>query len=306
MLIAPQASQRGQVKTPSASTSTASQTMQSARSSFPVTSSRSNMQGALERMRAAEGRGSTAPQSQPRIPGTGENINVGGYGGTNQLPNTMPRTAPTVPTAPEFGKMFPRQPNPWTRNKGPMAPGGTDGSSTMSDIDKFYQDLLGADAADWEKKQGLLREDMGAFGREADIMNARMGGGVMGGGYASLAGAALGKGMRAFSEAELAHNDRRRELQLAWLDKQLAERQRQEDRRWEMEDQDKADELAMLQMLMGMEGFEMTPEMFDRYFGGLGAEYGDVPNSQGNTPQEQRDFYDKVSEMVERLKRGYY
>jgi hypothetical protein len=176
--------------------------------------------------------------------------------------------------------------------------------STMDDIDAFYNDILADDEAAWGKQQGMLQEDMGGFMREADVMNARMGR-SMGGGYASMAGAALGKGMRAYNEADLAHGDRRRQLQLAYLDRQLEEKRRQEDRGWQNEDNDKADEMSMLQQMMGMEGFEMTPDMI-RMIEGMGIDPGalgmDADRDQTIIDQSAEDKKRRDAEMLARAK----
>lgn len=145
-------------------------------------------------------------------------------------------------------------------------------SSGMSEIDQMYQDMLGDDAKDWERQQALVQGQMGAFGREADIMNARMNGGMMGGGYAGLAGAAMGKGVNAMEQADLTHRDRRREMQLAWMDKKLDESKRQEERGWQKEDNASADDMDYMRMVLGMldSGMKLTPEQMDMFMNGNG------------------------------------
>lgn len=137
----------------------------------------------------------------------------------------------------------------------------------MDDMNAFYQQLLNDDASSWQQEQGQLQNQMGAFGREADVMNARMGR-SMGGGYASLAGGALGKGMQAYNQASQAHGDRRRQLQLAWLDKQLQEKQRQEERGWQQDDQNKDQEMQLMQMLANMDPGKMSPELLQAFASG--------------------------------------
>ena len=104
-----------------------------------------------------------------------------------------------------------------------------------SEYDKLYKSLLGEDDAAWKEQQGLLQDEMGSYQRAADVQNARLGRNAAGGGYASLAGGALGKGMEQYRMAMMQHGDRRRALQLAWLDKSMAEKNRAEDKSWEKE-----------------------------------------------------------------------
>jgi hypothetical protein len=119
----------------------------------------------------------------------------------------------------------------------PASQGEDQSSSVMDEMEGYYQDLLGEDAADWEKKQEALRGEMAGYGRQADLLNSRMGHSSISGGYASLSGAALGKGMEAFNEAEMAHSERRRQLQLEYMGKKIEEARRQEERGWQQEDQ---------------------------------------------------------------------
>jgi hypothetical protein len=119
----------------------------------------------------------------------------------------------------------------------PATQGEDQSSSVMDEMEGYYQDLLGEDAADWEKKQEALRGEMAGYGRQADLLNSRMGHSSVSGGYASLSGAALGKGMEAFNEAEMAHSERRRQLQLEYMGKKIEEARRQEERGWQQEDQ---------------------------------------------------------------------
>lgn len=97
-----------------------------------------------------------------------------------------------------------------------------------ADIDKLYNDLTAQHEKDWGTQEGMLQKQQGAFMRQADITNARMGRGL-GGGYASLAGAALGKSTEALANAKLQHDRAGREMQLAWLDRSLAAKNRASD-----------------------------------------------------------------------------
>jgi len=131
-------------------------------------------------------------------------------------------------------------------------------SDESTDMDEYWQQLLGDDASDWEKKQQALRGEMAGYGREADLINSRMGHSSISGGYASVAGAALGKGMEAYSDAELAHNERRRQMQLEYLQYQVEERRRQEEHGWQQEDQANSDQMHIIDLLATT---EMPPGM---------------------------------------------
>ena len=98
-----------------------------------------------------------------------------------------------------------------------------------------YEGIMADDEKSWQDQQGVLQGEMAGFQREADSINARMGGSIAGG-YAGLAGSALGEGMRAYNNAAQDYANRRRATQLAWLDKKVDQGQRQEEHGWAMND----------------------------------------------------------------------
>lgn len=124
---------------------------------------------------------------------------------------------------------------------GDGAKGGSAGAANPSangnDLDAFYKQLLGDDATQWADEQGLLQKQMHGFDRQADIINARSGRSIAGG-YASLAGGAVGKGMDAYRQAANDHMANRRQLQLNYLQQKLT------DNRWQTERQDKLNSQA--------------------------------------------------------------
>ena len=125
------------------------------------------------------------------------------------------------------------------------------GVSSQNWFDKStdaFNKLMEDDAAAWAGQQGTLQNQMDRFMVGADSMNARMGGSIAGG-FAGLAGAALGQGMAQYNAAALDHSNRQRATQLAWLDKTIAEGQRQEERDWAVGDMAEDREMQLIQMV---------------------------------------------------------
>jgi hypothetical protein len=196
---------------------------------------------------------SAAPPPAPRpnlagVPGMNPGMSQAArFAGPNALGRGAQQMAP--------GAAGPRARTTATMGNFNVIPGsGVAARANKSQFDKALAD----DEASWKDEQARLQNQMGAFGREADIMNARMGRSI-GGGYASLAGAAMGKGMDAYGRAAQAHTTDRNKLQAAYLDKQLQEKryqeglsredaQRAEERGWAKEDQAAADTRAFEQM----------------------------------------------------------
>jgi hypothetical protein len=116
--------------------------------------------------------------------GGGNNKGKGGgpSGGGGPNPAPFAPIAPTAPTGPAF-------PN-----------------TAQGKIDSFYSNFENSLKEQWDKQQGVLQGQMSGFQREADSLNARMGGSIAGG-YSSLAGSGLNKGMNAFNDAAKDHND---------------------------------------------------------------------------------------------------
>lgn len=115
----------------------------------------------------------------------------------------------------------------------------------MAQIEAEYGGIMADDAKSWGNQQHTLQGEMAGFQRSADSMNARMGGGI-GGGSAGLAGAALGQGMSAYNSAAMEYNNRRRATQMAWLDKKIAEGQRQQEHTWDVEQSAKDTEAQLI------------------------------------------------------------
>jgi hypothetical protein len=180
----------------------------------------------------------------------------------------MPAGMPSLPGGMQAGDKF-------TPPTGGGA-GGTPadpGAGNMDDLNKLYEDILGQHDASWAEQQKLLQSQMGAGQRSADNLNARMGRSI-GGGYSQLQGQAMAGGMRAMSQAKLSSDEQRRGVMLDWLEKQLGEKQRQEERGWAQEDMDAQAPMDFINMLIAsgeeidtalmaqlMSG-EMTPEEY--------------------------------------------
>lgn len=187
-----------------------------------------------------------APQSVPNAPQMQQSGGVPRSGGAPAYQKAVPMGMQMQQAAPNFkqagGGQMPvfssaavqsALANYKGNQKSGAAPGApAQDNNVMGDIDKMYQDLLGEDAKAWEDQQGKLQGQMAGFGREADILNARIGGGTIDGGYAALSGAALGKGMDAYNDAAQQHGDRRRNLMLSWMDKQIGEKRRLQEKQW--------------------------------------------------------------------------
>lgn len=118
----------------------------------------------------------------------------------------------------------------------------------MAQIEAEYGGIMADDAKAWGSQQHTLQNEMAGFQRSADSTNARMGGGI-GGGSAGLAGAALGQGMAAYNSAAMEYNNRRRATQLAWMDKKIAEGQRQQEHTWEDQYRTEDWEHQLIQMI---------------------------------------------------------
>lgn len=119
----------------------------------------------------------------------------------------------------------------------------------MADINAYYQDLLKGEDARWAAQQNTLAGQANIFQRQADLGSARMGRGA-GGGLLQAKGAALGAGMREFDKGFQEYDKNKRQLGLAWLDKQIEERRRGEDKDFAREQGDKADEMQLMQMYL--------------------------------------------------------
>lgn len=118
-------------------------------------------------------------------------------------------------------------------NSANVTPDPTDLTGQIKD---FYGNLTKQQDADWQQQQGLLKGQMAGFQREADSLNARMGGSIAGG-YAGLAGSGLNQGMNAFNKAALAYNQLRQQTGQQAFNAMLNEQQTQRGRAWALTDQ---------------------------------------------------------------------
>lgn len=118
---------------------------------------------------------------------------------------------------------------------GPAAPPPSEFKHPEDTPEGQYERLLASDAQGWQNQQAGLQSQMSNFNRQAMSTNARMGGSIAGG-YGNLAAQGMVQGMDTYNKAATEYGDRRRQLQLQWLDKQIEQKQRAEERGWATED----------------------------------------------------------------------
>jgi hypothetical protein len=102
----------------------------------------------------------------------------------------------------------------------------------------FYEALLKEHDKGWGDTQKMLQGQMAAGQRRADILNARLGRSVAGG-YSSLQGGAMIGGMQEMGKAKLQSDEQRRGILLDWMEKNIEEKHRKEERGWTEEDNSK-------------------------------------------------------------------
>jgi hypothetical protein len=122
-------------------------------------------------------------------------------------------------------------------NPGAAAPANGVGADPYSEIDKLFQDVLSQHEKSWSDTQAQLGKQQQNLMRRAELYNARMGRGL-GGGFASLQGAALGEGADALARAKLQHDRAGNELLLGRIDSLTNRAERGEERDWQVEDRD--------------------------------------------------------------------
>lgn len=90
--------------------------------------------------------------------------------------------------------------------------------AAVSSTDRLYQDQLSGADKMWQNQQHELQGQMAGFQRQADSLNARMGGSIAGG-YAGLAGSALGQGMTAYNQATNDYQKQRNDIMMKWAER---------------------------------------------------------------------------------------
>lgn len=101
--------------------------------------------------------------------------------------------------------------------------------SAWDQLTKQYQDIQKAHGESWAQKQGLAEAQISAFQRRADAMNAQSGRSAFGGGAMGTGRQGLLQGMQHMSAERAKHDEQGRKLQLAWLDKQIQQANRDQD-----------------------------------------------------------------------------
>lgn len=204
-----------------------------------------NMQGMMgpPGAKAAAGRtGSQFGAGFPPLPGAGMAGAGGMQGGLPPVNvGAMSSTQNTATGRSQMGSGVPLSVQPAAQAAMAASQEEPEGAPAAAEDDYWsqaqaeYEGIMADDEKSWQDQQGVLQGEMAGFQREADSINARMGGSIAGG-YAGLAGAALGEGMRAYNNAAQDYANRRRATQLAWLDKKVDQGQRQEEHGWAMND----------------------------------------------------------------------
>jgi hypothetical protein len=192
----------------------------------------------------------------------------------------------TAPTHDQLAKMFPPVTAPLGAGNGGNVPGGagaagageTGAQANPDAINSIYQPMIDAMNASWGNQETNLKNQMGAFQRQADIINARTGRSIAGG-YASLAGGALGRGMDAYRNASADFNKGMAGLQLNKGKDILADQRRAEDigrdeqhrtqeRGWAQEDKADAERQHYQDLYVQLNGELPSEEALDDFIAG--------------------------------------
>lgn len=153
-----------------------------------------------------------------------------------------------------------------------------------SDVEGFYNDLMDQSDKDWEKSQEYLQNEMGAYQRRADLMNARMGRGIAGG-YAQLTGAAMAQGMETYGKAALEHNAQRRQSQLGFLDRMIGEMNTQRGREWSLEDQATQRDLELWKSILESD-IPYDEAAFDELISSMGLQDNNAASNQSESTSQ--------------------
>ena len=121
----------------------------------------------------------------------------------------------------------------------PPLPPGDDGSALGgTPYDAMYKKLLEDHDASWADKESMQNRMGAAMQRFSLANNASMGAGFGGTAMAGYNSAALAGGAQML-QAKTSHDEQKRSLQLAWLDKQLDEKRTQDTRMFDKEMQER-------------------------------------------------------------------
>ena len=157
---------------------------------------------------------------------------------------------------------------------------GTGEASTTSDpyADERseYEELIAQAKADEDAALQGIDADIARAQRRQAEMNARMGGAVGGGLQGGMATTAT-LGARERAEAQVSAREKTRNLQMSWLDKQLELKERDMSRKFgrEMSDRDKAHQIQLEAVRLGI---DLPPEFQEALDAG---EYGTALESYG-------------------------
>lgn len=236
---------------------------------------------------STSGRTSSSPSagSFGAAPNYTEVVPPSGSGMFAQVPQYSKFNPPPPP--PMFGAAI--QARPQVSDTPAAPPSGEDSINT------FYDSLTKQQDADWDKQQGMLQGQMAGFQREADSLNARMGGSIAGG-YAGLAGSGLTRGMDEFNKASLAYNQLRQATQRDQFNALTDERQRQEEHTWDEEARTEDREQQFIQMLIDSDVPLDAVQAYTAGGGGMDAAVAAI------NKQEEQDKADKRAEAERWLK----
>ncbi len=238
-------------------------------------------------------------------PGVGANVAGGkAYQGAAVSGLTSAAGVPSTPQGTEMGSPVanPQQQaankNP-TPGNGPMAPSTTPevaGADPYGEMNKMYEDLMASHEKSWGATEHMIQRQGQAAARQNAAMNARMGRSIGGGFAGGMAQAMLGTNEQLL-DARSQHENKARDLQLAWLDKQIQNQWREEDRGFEREMLDTKlghDANMLTAQMEQMPDYDVNQMLDER----LGSGHGVTAMQWNNVTNEMGNKFRKISETT--------
>ena len=243
--------------------------------------------------------------------GGGVRVDMGmGSGAIQPLPGGQRQD----PTAPKVGE-FPSDPFGTGAADGAAGEAGTGapgeaGGDPYADERSQYDALIEQAKADEQAAMQGIDADIARAQRRQAEMNAAMGGAVGGGLMGGMATTAT-LGARERAEAQVSAQEKTRNLQLGWLDRQLELKERDINRKFsrEMSDKDKAHQLELEAARMDI---ELSPEFqealdngdYDEAMRIHGEQSGGAGGAGGSTDASTLQVTDPKGKVVERYEAG--
>ncbi len=163
----------------------------------------------------------------------------------------------------------------------------------LSQEEQLYQDQMSGLDKQWGQQQSTLQNEMAGFRRQADSLNARMGGSIAGG-YAGLAGSALGQGMDSYNKAANDYQSKRMDTMRQWATRQQ-----------DISDRNKQYDLDMAGLELQYSDTPGSKAIFDSLGGGAVGADGKPTNStrqEDSTTIDRRANITKWTAELEKLK----